>query len=601
MESKTLLTVLLCTVFLTLACVPMVYTRYKNSGDVGESNAVHADRLHPLSENQYLPSKVPKYKRVMSTCGTFDFGEIGCSICKVVVSGLQNLVRKKSTQEDVVVFATEICKVFEIEDSRVCDSITIQFKDELFGVAERLSLSPAQACGILIGTNCGTPSDPNVMWNVTLPDTPKPPVTPPTPPKPGALKLRMLHLTDIHLDPAYAAGANTECGEPLCCRKPDGIAPPTKKGAGRWGSQATCDTPFITLDSLFSHLRDIKDQFDYVIFTGDLPPHNIWNQSRADQLTSLQTYTKLFKKYLPDKIVFNSLGNHESAPVNSFPPDYITDNQSISWLYEALADSWGTWLPKTARQDILRGAFYSVSPSPGFRIISLNMNFCNNGNWWLLINTTDPNGQLQWLIGELQKAEDNNEKVHMIGHIFPGSGDCLKAWSWNYFKIVNRYESTIVGQFFGHSHANFYEVMYDNVNFTRPISVVYIPGSVTTFSNLNPGFRIYELDGFYEGSSWAALNYQNYFLNLTDVNVSNKPNWEFEYDAKTAFNLTNLYPDEWDKLIYRMKSNDTLFQKFYSYYQKSASTAKCTGDCKKNLLCDLRTGRSHDPSLCANI
>ncbi|XP_021346360.1 sphingomyelin phosphodiesterase-like [Mizuhopecten yessoensis] len=591
MDAKTVLLVSLCAVIVTLVSAPWVYNRYKSGSETERDVAVPADTVHPMFENRYLPSKVPSYKRFVSKCGTMDFGAVGCSICKVAVAGLQSLVKKKSTQEDVVVFATELCKVFEIEDSR----------DELFGVAERLALTPAQACGILIGTNCGTPNDPNVMWNVTLPNIPKPPVTPPTTPKPGSLKLRMLHLTDIHLDPAYNTGANTDCGEPLCCRKQDGTGPSPDTRAGKWGSHAMCDTPFITLDSLFAHLSSIQDQFDYVIFTGDLPPHNIWNQSRTDQLTSLQTYTKLFKKYLPEKVVFNALGNHESAPVNSFPPDFIKDNQSISWLYEALTDSWGTWLPKAARQDILRGAFYSVSPSPGFRIISLNMNFCNNGNWWLLINTTDPNGQLQWLITELQKAETSSEKVHIIGHIFPGSSDCLKAWSWNYFKIVNRYESTIAGQFFGHSHSDFYEVMYDNVNFTRPISVVYIPGSVTTFANLNPGFRIYELDGFYNGSSWAALNFQNYFLNLTDVNVSDKPNWELEYDAKADLNLTSLFPQEWDNLIYRMKADDDLFQKFYRYYMKSAPAAKCTGDCKTKLLCDLRTGRSHDPSLCANI
>ena len=39
------------------------------------------------------------------------------------------------------------------------------------------------------------------------------------------------------------------------------------------------------------------------------------------------------------------------------------------------------------------------------------MNYCNNMNWWLLVNNTDPAGQLQWMIGVLEKAEKNNEKV----------------------------------------------------------------------------------------------------------------------------------------------------------------------------------------------
>lgn len=57
------------------------------------------------------------------------------------------------------------------------------------------------------------------------------------------------------------------------------------------------------------------------------------------------------------------------------------------------------------------GGFYALSPYPGLRLISLNMNFCSRENFWLLINSTDPAGQLQWLVGELQAAEDRGDKV----------------------------------------------------------------------------------------------------------------------------------------------------------------------------------------------
>ena len=57
------------------------------------------------------------------------------------------------------------------------------------------------------------------------------------------------------------------------------------------------------------------------------------------------------------------------------------------------------------------GGFYALSPRPGLRLISLNMNFCSRENFWLLINSTDPAGQLQWLVGELQAAEDRGDKV----------------------------------------------------------------------------------------------------------------------------------------------------------------------------------------------
>ena len=58
-----------------------------------------------------------------------------------------------------------------------------------------------------------------------------------------------------------------------------------------------------------------------------------------------------------------------------------------------------------------RGGYYTTLVRKGLRIISINMNYCNNMNWWLLINNTDPSGQLQWMIGVLEQAEKNNEKV----------------------------------------------------------------------------------------------------------------------------------------------------------------------------------------------
>uniref|UniRef100_K1QR84 Sphingomyelin phosphodiesterase n=1 Tax=Magallana gigas TaxID=29159 RepID=K1QR84_MAGGI len=409
---------------------------------------------------------------------------------------------------------TLICKKFDIEDDKVCDDVIKEYKDEFIGVALRLVLSPEEVCGILLGNNCGTPYDPNDLWNVTLPSTPKPPLTP-----------RVLPKVNI---------------------------------------------------------------FDVVYFTGDIPPHNVWNQSKGDQISALQQFTDLSLKYLPKKPIYCTLGNHESAPVNSFPPPYINDKDSISWLYEAVADSWKNWLPQETMPTIKSGGFYTVKLGDKFRLISLNMNYCNNMNWWLLINTTDPTGQLQWLVDTLQQSEDSKEKVHIIGHIHPGGGSCLKAWSWNYYRIVNRYESTIAGQYFGHSHTDWYEVFYDDVTFKRPTSVLYIPGSVTTFTSLNPGFRIYENDGMYQNSSWA-------------MNRSNKPVWQKEYSAKETYGLKTLFPEDWSELIYRMKANDTLFQTFHRHYYKMATPPSCTGKCKTDLLCDLKSGRSHDPALCVDI
>ena len=60
---------------------------------------------------------------------------------------------------------------------------------------------------------------------------------------------------------------------------------------------------------------------------------------------------------------------------------------------------------------LFSGAFYTALVKKGFRIISINTNYCDHMNWWLIMNVTDPAQELQWLIDTLQLAENNHEKV----------------------------------------------------------------------------------------------------------------------------------------------------------------------------------------------
>lgn len=130
-------------------------------------------------------------------------------------------------------------------------------------------------------------------------------------------------------------------------------------------------------------------------------------------------------------------------------------------LYNDIDVLWSRWLPPNVSNTLHQGAFYSVLIKSGFRIISINTNVCSNLNFWLLQNSNDPYKELEWLIRELQKAELADEKVHIIGHMPPGSSDCVKIWSSNYYDIIGRYENTIAAQFFGHEHFDGFEVFYD--------------------------------------------------------------------------------------------------------------------------------------------
>ena len=54
--------------------------------------------------------------------------------------------------------------------------------------------------------------------------------------------------------------------------------------------------------------------------TGDLPAHNVWQQTREDQTLIINTIASLMKQHLPDKKVYFALGNHEGVPVDRFVP-----------------------------------------------------------------------------------------------------------------------------------------------------------------------------------------------------------------------------------------------------------------------------------------
>jgi sphingomyelin phosphodiesterase len=355
---------------------------------------------------------------------------------------------------------------------------------------------------------------------------------------------------------------------------------------------------------MLQHIQETHPDVDYIMWTGDLPPHDIWNQTREENLKILKETVKQMSDMFPGAPIFPALGNHESAPVNSFPPPYVDNpDNSIAWLYDELDLQWRKWLPSSVSTTVRRGAFYSVLVRPGFRLISLNTNYCNNKNWWLLLNSTDPAIELQWFIYELQSAEFNNEKVHVIGHIPPGHSDCLKVWSRNYYAIVNRYEATITAQFFGHTHFDEFEVFYDHKDLTRPNNVAYVGPSVSPYYDLNPGYRIYYVDGDHDKSTRAVIDHESWTMNLREANLYGYPIWFKLYSVRQAFGMDALRPADWDLLIDRMTNDSKLFELFYKYYYKASSARPaCDMTCKKKILCDLRSGRSHDrKNLCQSI
>uniref|UniRef100_A0A1B6CHV1 Saposin B-type domain-containing protein n=1 Tax=Clastoptera arizonana TaxID=38151 RepID=A0A1B6CHV1_9HEMI len=577
------------------------YSRLLSALDLELSEDFRSGRHLPRIVDKAL--RLLNLKQVVQEVETSVMSKVSCTACTAGAGLLQHYIRAGKTKDDIIKITNQFCTKLKLQTPRVCEGITELFGGEVVYVLKRLKLGPEEICSFVIGDACGDVYNPTHEWNVVFPPVPKPPVQPIKPPSSTAATFKVLHISDTHFDPYYQEGTNADCNEPLCCRLTNGPALSPSTAAGRWGDYRKCDTPKKTVDHMLQHISTTHPDVDYILWTGDLPPHDVWNQTREENLNILKETVQQMTKLFPGIPIFPALGNHEAAPVNSFPPPFVTNDYSIEWLYDELDKQWHQWLPSSVSRTVRRGAFYSVLVRPGFRIISLNMNYCNNKNWWLLLNSTDPAKELQWFIYELQAAEFNGEKVHVIGHIPPGHSDCLKVWSRNFYSIINRYESTITAQFFGHTHYDEFEIFYDNEDLGRAISIAYIGPSVTPYFDLNPGYRIYYVDGDHDHTTRSVIDHESWIMNLKEANLYDYPIWYKLYSARSAYQMQSLLPQDWDTFVNKLAENESIFEQYYKHYWKNSPVRpNCDAECKKRIICDLRSGRSHDrKTLCQEI
>jgi len=513
--------------------------------------------------------------------------KISCNTCEHIVSILQGLVFNNATRDKIISSAIKICIKLHIQPENVCRGIVPTFEKFAFLILQQ-DLSPGRICGFF---NVCPPIQPVLPINITFPK-PKPLHKQPIKPLPNSPKKYILHVTDIHFDPEYLVGSSSKCGEPLCCRKSNG------KGegdhiAGEWGANSmVCDLNSKLLKNFFDQLENLKPQPDYIFLTGDMPPHDIWLQSLNENINATLFITSKLQSIF-NITVFPSLGNHDNYPVNTFqlPP-------FESSLYTQYANSWSSWLSSSALDTFKGYGYYSQLINPHLRVISLNTNYYSILNPYLYLNrTNDPGNMLQWLIATLQDSEDNNERIYIIGHIPTGMQECEKEWGKAFNKIVNRYEDTIIAQFYGHSHYDQFEIFYEaqdenswvlNKNDShRAVGVSYINPSMTTYSGVNPSFRLYTTDA----ETGYMLDITKYYVDIEQANRLGYPEWNISYMSST-YQLDSMFPEDWDKLLARMRDENTLFDTYFSnmYTFGVSSQRECDIAWKKEVLCAIESG-----------
>ncbi|VDM56671.1 unnamed protein product [Angiostrongylus costaricensis] len=505
--------------------------------------------------------------------------------------------------EDVVLeFATLICKLIAKQPWTVCDGISHQFRDEFFYVFRKLSKErPSRICGLLLDS-CADPNDTTQSgWTINLP----PNYTTcsmwlfsvahsnffsPT------RNLRVLQLTDLHIDFEYRPSSEANCDLPVCCRFLKVVCLTlAKETAGYWGTAGKCDIPYWTVKNMLEHIN-ATHKIDYIMLSGDFINHFDWIYTVDGHVTALRNVSALIRHFFPNTPTYWSIGNHEGVPVNSFAPHFVDKRFWPSWLYEEFSAMSAPWLDSNASKTMLYRGSYSVKIVNGLRLISLNSGFCETTNFFLYLNQSDPDGTMSWLVLELFKAELSGESVHILSHIPPGDSECLEGWARNYYRIIQRFSNIIKGQFFGHAHTDYVTVFYEDMHniSSNPIDVLYAAPSTTTFAGMNPAYRIYEIN---VTDHFKVDNIMNYFADLEKTTVDRPPNWKLLYSAKDEYDLNDLSPTSWNNLVNSLYNDRKTAERFFRNAVR-VEDHMCDATCQWKLLCALRMGHHNSTLYC---
>ncbi|NXX49835.1 ASM3B phosphodiesterase, partial [Tricholaema leucomelas] len=403
---------------------------------------------------------------------------------------------------------------------------------------------------------------------------------------------RFWHITDLHWDPDYNAGAGA--GQ-VCPSGGSRVVP----AAGPWGSYL-CDAPWLLLDSAVRAMQSLVPQPDFVLWTGDDTPH-VANEKLGEEkvLHIIENLTSLIKEKFPGIKVYAAMGNHDFHPKNQFPGKEHR-------IYSRTAELWQPWLSDASSALFRAGAFYSEKlPGPGTRgrIVVLNTNLYYDQN----VETAgeeDPGGQFQWLEETLTNASRANERVYIVGHIPPGFFEKKRGKAWfrhsfnqQYLRAVQRHHAVIAAQFFGHHHTDSFRMFYSDTG--SPISVMFLAPGVTPWKTTlpgvtnganNPGIRVID----YDPDTLQVLDMVTYYLNLTHANMmastgqEEVPVWEEEYRLTEAFQVPNGSVGSMQAVLEKLSEDAGSLQQYHELNSVRYDCSPCGEGCRLDHLCAIR-------------
>lgn len=187
----------------------------------------------------------------------------------LVITLLRHYLNTGESEEQILKMGTTLCIKMKMQTPRVCEQGIHLFGAEIIKIAKRIDMTASDICYFFLDEICIDISEhESHKWNVSIPPLLKPKVTDIQLPKENAHKLKVLHISDTHLDPLYVEGSNAYCNEPLCCRANDGMTNISFSAAKKWG-EYRCDLPKRTFEHLLDHIAETHKVTEHTNFHHD--------------------------------------------------------------------------------------------------------------------------------------------------------------------------------------------------------------------------------------------------------------------------------------------------------------------------------------------
>ncbi|PSR75191.1 calcineurin-like phosphoesterase [Coniella lustricola] len=527
-----------------------------------------------------------------------------CSACQGLLVVLQALAHVGNDAFTDTIVA--VCVALQIEDDDVCAG-AIGLEGPILAHDLRNMDIPSTTSELFCLTIFGLCQWPAVdtSYSVSLSAAPAGANTRPAPS--GQTPLQIVHISDIHVDRNYTAGSSYNCTKNICCRAytADDAVGVTDYPAGAYGNPA-CDSPVTLEESLYAAIVALVPNRAFTIFTGDVIAGDVWETTDAEVTGGLDdAYARMAAAAADIGQTYAVVGNHDSCPVDSFPPAAVdtTYAAETQLFYDALAADIAPWIGSAAAADAAAnyGSYSVLDAATGLRLISVNTNFWYKSNYWMYEATMehDPSGLLAWLAGELEAAEAAGERVWLMGHMPLGSTDAFHDQSYYFDTIVQRFAGgTLAAVFYGHTHKDEFEIAYsDYADQTAETATMmsYIAPALTPTSG-NPTFRVYDVDPV----TFGILDMTTYYANISAPTYQTSPTWQKLYSVKETYGAllgvtdaaAELTPAFWHNVTALFESDDAVFQEYYARKTRDYSTATCTGTCKTAEICQLRAAQA---------